>query len=202
MRLAVRASYLAGLLLPHLGACLAPAPSSGTAVYAEEPRCPEEVEAQLAAAAMWRQPEPTPVPGVIAALPPSGSSEPLEPVLPEPPGSEGSRAAEASRANVLVETRTGHGLLAIDPQDKPFRALVPPRYVSCGELVSTLRICVSEAGAVSDMQILRPSLPIVDVQLAQVIPRWRYRPYFLQGRATPFCYVLRYRVRPTNTATD
>lgn len=97
----------------------------------------------------------------------------------------------------LVTTRTGHQLLAINPQAQPYKVNIPRQYVACGdEYVSQIRICVSEVGIVSSVKILRPSIPVIDLQLPVVIHRWRYHPYQVDGRATAFCYPMNYRVRP------
>jgi hypothetical protein len=47
---------------------------------------------------------------------------------------------------------------------------------------------------VSSLRIVRPSIPRVDFQIRSVVPRWRYRPYLVDGQALPFCYALNYRL--------
>lgn len=106
---------------------------------------------------------------------------------PPPPTSTGPKQ---------LSTKAGHSLLAINPQRRPYKVNVPEEYVSRGdEYVSQLRICVSPQGTVSSVKILRPSIPVIDLQIPQVIPRWKYKPYIVDGRPTAFCYPMNYRVR-------
>jgi hypothetical protein len=102
--------------------------------------------------------------------------------------------AGASDAGTSVRG-PGHWLLAIDPRVRPYRVTVPEICVSEGETYSSIvSICVDESGFVSDVTILQPSIRFIDDQLPVVIRRWRYEPYLVDGRPTPFCYPLRYTV--------
>jgi hypothetical protein len=113
-------------------------------------------------------------PGVIAALPPTG----------------------APQGEARLATRVGHRLLAIDPRARPYRVGVPAAYTACGrQYVAQIRICVTEAGKVSSVEILKPSIPVIDLQLPKVVGGWLYYPYLVDGLPTAFCYPLNYRVR-------
>lgn len=117
-----------------------------------------------------------------------------------PEGSEAGAGSEdgagAGAPSGVVELPSGQALLAIDPSVNPFKIRIPEICVSEGETYSSVvRICVNAAGAVSEVTILQPSLPIIDEQLPTVIGRWQYTPYLLDGRPTPFCYPLRYTVQ-------
>jgi protein TonB len=106
---------------------------------------------------------------------------------PPPPTSTGPK---------LLTTKAGHSLLAINPQTRPYKVNVPEEYVARGDqFVTQLRICVSAAGTVSSVKILKKSIPVIDLQIPQVIPRWRYKPYILEGKPTAFCYPMNYVVR-------
>src|SRR5688572_6324873 len=106
---------------------------------------------------------------------------------PPPPKSTGPK---------LLTTKAGHSLLAINPQVRPYKVNVPEEYVARGDqFVTQLRICVSPAGTVSSVKILKPSIPVIDLQIPQVIPRWKYKPYLLDGKPTEFCYPMNYVVR-------
>jgi protein TonB len=108
-------------------------------------------------------------------------------LAPPPPKSTGPK---------LLTTKAGHSLLAINPQVRPYKVNIPEEYVSRGdEYVTQLRICVTAQGTVSSVKILRPSIPAIDLQIPNVIPRWRYKPYLVDGRPTEFCYPMNYRVR-------
>jgi hypothetical protein len=96
----------------------------------------------------------------------------------------------------LLSTNAGHSLLAINPQVRPYKVNVPEEYVARGdEYFAYLRICVSPQGVVSSVKILKPSIPVIDLQIPKVIPTWKYKPYLLNGVATEFCYNLKYTVR-------
>ena len=106
---------------------------------------------------------------------------------PPPPKSTGPK---------LLTTKAGHSLLAINPQVRPYKVNVPEEYVSRGdEYVAQIRICVNTQGTVSSVRILKPSIPVIDLQIPQVIPRWKYKPYLVEGKPTDFCYPMNYRVR-------
>jgi protein TonB len=106
---------------------------------------------------------------------------------PPPPKSTGPK---------LLTTKAGHSLLAINPQVRPYKVNIPEEYVARGdEYVSQIRICVNAQGNVSSVKILKPSISVIDLQIPQVIPRWKYKPYLLNGKPTDFCYPMNYRVR-------
>lgn len=106
---------------------------------------------------------------------------------PPPPKSTGPK---------LLTTKAGHSLLAINPQVRPYKVNVPEEYVARGDqYVAQIRICVSASGTVNSVKILKPSIPVIDLQIPQVIPRWKYKPYMLEGKPTEFCYPMNYVVR-------
>lgn len=106
---------------------------------------------------------------------------------PPPPKSVGPK---------LLTTKAGHSLLAINPQVRPYKVNIPEEYVARGdEYVTQIRICVNAQGNVSSVKILKPSISAIDLQIPQVIPRWKYKPYLLNGKPTDFCYPMNYRVR-------
>jgi hypothetical protein len=110
-------------------------------------------------------------------------------------GREAAPPAQPTAVIAALAPYAGHHLLAIDPKDRPYRVLVPHVYTADGqEYLARLRICVSEEGDVARVDIVEPSIPAIDSQLPVVIPRWRYHPYVVDGRARPFCYVMNYRV--------
>jgi periplasmic protein TonB len=106
---------------------------------------------------------------------------------PPPPKSTGPK---------LLTTKAGHSLLAINPLVRPYKVNIPEEYVARGdEYVAQIRICVNPDGSVANVKILRPSIPVIDLQIPQVIPRWRYKPYLVEGKPSAFCYPMNYRVR-------
>jgi hypothetical protein len=95
----------------------------------------------------------------------------------------------------LLSAKAGHRLLAINPQVRPYKLNLPEEDLRIGNVyVATLRICVGPEGSVSSVRILEPSLPAIDAQIPKVIPRWKYRPYLVDGQPTGFCYNINYSV--------
>lgn len=106
---------------------------------------------------------------------------------PPPPKSTGPK---------LLTMGAGHKLLAINPNARPYRVNVPEEIMDrASSFRSVIQICVSAQGSVTSVKILKPSNPMIDAQLPTVVPRWKYRPYMLDGVATPFCYPLKYTVQ-------
>jgi hypothetical protein len=107
--------------------------------------------------------------------------------LPSPPTSKGGPRQLTARA--------GQSLLAIDPNVSPFKVDLPEEYVQHGEEYhATISICVASDGSVSSVEILKPSIPIIDRQIPKVVPLWKYHPYLVDGKPAPFCYGTNYRV--------
>ena len=85
--------------------------------------------------------------------------------------------------------------LLIDPNAEAYKVKLPPALARGGGAFSAVvRVCVSAAGAVSDVKVLRGADPAIDPQIPVVLGRWRYRPYQENGRPRPFCYLLRYEI--------
>ena len=106
---------------------------------------------------------------------------------PPPPKSTGPK---------LLTTKAGHSLLAINPQRAPVQGQRAGRVRQRGA-TSTSHRCASACppqGTVSSVKILKPSIPVIDLQIPRVIPRWKYKPYLVDGRPTAFCYPMNYRV--------
>jgi hypothetical protein len=119
-----------------------------------------------------------PRPTTRAAAPP-----PRGPALVEPPPA-------------MLGPGVGVGRRLSDLSDPRFRPTLPPALNRPGVTVSGLfRICVSVAGQVNDVTVLRSADPLVDGDWAAVIRRWQYRPLTLNGRPTPFCYPLTLEVQ-------
>jgi hypothetical protein len=128
--------------------------------------------------------------------PAADTSGGLEQAAPSAPQADaGAPTAGKSHGPALLSMRAGHDHLAIDPKVSPYKVNLPRNYVGNGrELVSSIRVCVSEKGEVTSVKILKYSDPALDTQFPIVIPRWRYKPYIVDGRPTPFCYPMDYRV--------
>jgi hypothetical protein len=194
-------------LLPN--ACMAaaaPEPEAPRACPKQEPPAARATLDDVIPALPPREPLPPALPGHEYPPPDLEADPPVEAVLaaanaPAAPAADVIAAlpvpdvAPAFGAPILT-TKAGHGLLAIDPQVRPFKVSVPQTYVACGtEYVAQVRICVTASGEVADVSILKPSIPVIDLQIPNVIHRWRYYSYLVDGRPTPFCYAMNYRIR-------
>jgi hypothetical protein len=109
-----------------------------------------------------------------------------------PPPAEGNDPRQLS-------TQAGHHLLAIDPSQRRYRVHLPERVTErmhTGEKISPLLdICVTTQGSVSSVKIVTGSIAAVDEQIPAVISRWKYRPYLVDGKPEPFCYLMRYSIQ-------
>ena len=94
--------------------------------------------------------------------------------------------------------QAGNRLLAINPNLLPYRVQVPEEFTqrmgSGDKIGPVLEICVTAQGSVKSVTIVTGSIPVVDAQIPAVIPRWKYRPYLVDGKPEPFCYVTRYSI--------
>jgi protein TonB len=104
--------------------------------------------------------------------------------------------APASNAGPrMVSPQVARGQLLIDPNDERYRVSLPPPLARAGmRFFAILRVCVGADGAVTGVRILRGADPAIDPQIPTVLGRWRYRPFTVDGRPTPFCYMLRYEI--------
>ncbi len=123
-------------------------------------------------------------PIVIPALPPLGNEQAVIPSL--------SPDAGKATSSTPVLLQNGKDLLAIDPRVSPYTVTLPEICVGNFLGASLLQICVSEAGSVTGVEILEPSVPWLDRQIPEVIGRWKFRPFLLNGRAQPFCFTTPY----------
>ena len=106
---------------------------------------------------------------------------------PPPPKSTGPK---------LLSQGTGHKLLAINPNVRPYKVNVPDELLDRGDVFqSQVFICVSAEGKVVSAKVTKTSTPTIDLQIPAVLGRWKYKPYLVDGRPIPFCYPLRYTVK-------
>lgn len=96
----------------------------------------------------------------------------------------------------MVSGSVGRQQLLINPNVDPYRVKVPRALARTGaEFSAVLRVCVSTAGRVTGVSIVKGAGPPIDSQIPTVIGRWRYRPLTIGGQPTPFCYPLSYQIR-------
>jgi hypothetical protein len=118
---------------------------------------------------------------------PDGMAEAVS--RPPPPASTGPQQ---------LSMHAGNRLLAINPNLRPYRVYLPEEFarrMGTGDKISpVLEICVTAEGAVKSATIVTGSIPVVDAQIPTVILRWKYRPYLVDGKPEPFCYLTRYSI--------
>jgi hypothetical protein len=174
----------------------------------EVDRAPEELESPQGSDLVSTESSDAPV-ALSAASPPEPPEAPFpvvsspSPVVLSPlPASASASIAQSPRVPVsegpkALRSKTAHGRLAIDPNADRYRVALPPALERSGTaFAATVRICVSERGTVTGVTVLKSAGPGIDPQIPNVLRRWRYRPWFEDGRAVPFCYSLRYQVGP------
>jgi protein TonB len=71
-----------------------------------------------------------------------------------------------------------------------FPGLPEPMRAAGAEHVVVVDVCVSDAGAVSDVVITRGAAAALDSTLRATIRTWRYRPLFVSGAPMPFCHTV------------
>jgi hypothetical protein len=112
------------------------------------------------------------------------------------PPLEGLPNPEALERPALLATRPGLALLAINPSEYPNKVGVPAECVGpSGSASSVVRVCVSDAGTVTSVAVLKPSIAIIDQRLPGVIGNWRFKPYLIEGQPVPFCFPMTYSAR-------
>jgi protein TonB len=97
----------------------------------------------------------------------------------------------------LLPPNVGSGQLISDVKNDPrYRPSLPPALNRSGMRVWGLfKICVSAAGAVSNVSILKSADKLVDNEWMAKIRTWQYRPYSINGRPVPFCHPMRLEVQ-------
>jgi len=62
-----------------------------------------------------------------------------------------------------------------------------------GKIVTALKFCLSTDGSVSSVSLLKSSgFPAYDAKIQREMRTWRYRPYVVNGKATPVCSAVTY----------
>lgn len=95
----------------------------------------------------------------------------------------------------MVSPQIGSRQLLINPQSPAYRPKIPRALATSGQsFVAVVRMCVSAQGAVTGVSVMKGAGAAIDSQLPSVLGRWRYKPLLIDGRPTPFCYLLRYEI--------
>lgn len=89
----------------------------------------------------------------------------------------------------------GGSQLLIDPSDAAYRVVLPPALNRAGmSFWALVKICVGVDGNVKSATLVKKADPLIDDQIVEKVSTFRYKPYSLDGRPVPFCYVLRYSI--------
>jgi serine/threonine protein kinase len=89
----------------------------------------------------------------------------------------------------------GRAQLAMDPTAAPYVPRLPADLAGSGARSDALfRICVSTAGEVTSVHLIKGQQPRIDAAVATAIRAWRYKPYLKGGRAVPFCTSVQFRM--------
>jgi protein TonB len=97
---------------------------------------------------------------------------------------------------IMLAPNVGSGQRLSDLNDPRFRPTLPPSLNRGGIVVWGLfRICVTATGRVKDVKILKSADALVDHSWSEIIHRWEYRPYSIEGRPVAFCHAARIEVR-------
>jgi len=103
--------------------------------------------------------------------------------------------APVNTAPKMLTAQIGRALLLIDPNKDPYVVNLPPPLVRANvKFTADVYICVSAEGRVTNVKVVRGADPSIDPQIPVVLGRWRYRPYMIDGKPTPFCWPLRYQI--------
>ena len=109
--------------------------------------------------------------------------------------SRGADPGERASTPPTVAPWVARSLLVTDPQADGNAPRLPPGLVGRGfETAVSMRVCVSESGAVSGVRVMERAGTSVDARVVDAVSRWRYLPYSIDGRPSAFCYRLRYEV--------
>jgi TonB family protein len=55
-----------------------------------------------------------------------------------------------------------------------------------------VKVCVEPGGNVKEAKIVKGADALLDPEILSKVRTWRYKPYMVNGRPVPFCYMLRY----------
>jgi serine/threonine-protein kinase len=160
-----------------------------TTVKTEEVRRPQE---QLTAGAVATESVPAPAPVEVAAPPIAVTPPESQPAQPEPPLAKqpASPAPVAPKVPAtLVPPATLKGLIAsstsIEPPDNVQHQMMRDEVKKASAVI---KVCIGNDGAVTTASVARSSgYPAYDQELVAGVRTWRYRPYMVNGQATPAC---------------
>lgn len=111
----------------------------------------------------------------------------------------GSRDAAAELTHPVLGGRvpplvTKHQMLTNPATDPQYRANLPSLTSRPGAILwAELKICVNQEGHVKEAKVLRSLDPTINSALTAKAMTWKYKPYKVNGKPVPYCYILRYQ---------
>jgi protein TonB len=101
-------------------------------------------------------------------------------------------AGPAVEAPRMLPPNVAKGNLLIDPQSEQYRPKLPPALNRAGaRLFAMVKVCVSKEGRVDNVSFLKGADPLVDAEIKTKVMTWKYKPYAIDGRPVPICFVMR-----------
>ena len=99
--------------------------------------------------------------------------------------------------SVFLPPSVGRAQISADLKDPRYRAQLPVEHMKPGVSYWALfKVCVSDAGQVTDVFTLRSScVPQIDEAWTATIKTWPFRPYEVNGSRHPFCFPQRMQRR-------
>jgi protein TonB len=114
---------------------------------------------------------------------------------PPAPAPAAKAADPAPSRHAFLRPEIAKGQLAIDPQQPPYRAQLPPELQVHGyHAWAMVKICADRNGDVERVDVIKGAHPLLDDRIVVALKTWRYRPYLLNGRPVPFCTYVRYEM--------
>jgi protein TonB len=101
-------------------------------------------------------------------------------------------AGPAVEAPRMLPPNVAKGNLLIDPQSDAYRPKLPAALNRAGaRLFAMVKVCVSNQGRVEKVDFLKGADPLVDQEIRTKVMTWKYKPYAIDGRPVPICFVMR-----------
>jgi hypothetical protein len=156
-----------------------------TGAHVRQASSPAAARAFTAAIADWTfkpfvaSGQPMPACAMVLLAKPLADALP-EATLPLPTHMPGDRLVIAP-----TQLHRTAGNMTVTPDDKTRRQI---QAAHIGRLIGTFQFCISEAGRIGDLTMLRSTgVPAYDGELLREISRWEYAPYIDEGKPVSVC---------------
>jgi hypothetical protein len=114
----------------------------------------------------------------------------------EAPGPAGTTAGDGRPAVTMLAMDVVRAQLAINPREDPYRPHLPKQLNRPGSrFFGVLIACVNANGIVESAKVVQSAHPLLDPELLSKVKTWKFIPYQVGGRPTPFCFMWRCSMR-------